>query len=103
MYSEISTTELEQLLKEGKSINLVDVRELDEWQSGHIKEARLVPLSELPDRLDDLLQEDQEVIVICRSGGRSGKVCEYLQSQGYEAVNVAGGMLDWPGEVELGD
>lgn len=103
MYPEISTTELESQLKNGKSINLVDVREPDEWQAGHIKEARSIPLSELQERIDELKQGDQEIVLVCRSGGRSGKACDFLYAQGYKVVNVTGGMLQWPGEVVYGD
>ncbi|MNE77369.1 putative adenylyltransferase/sulfurtransferase MoeZ [compost metagenome] len=103
MYPEITAEELEQQLKQGKSINLVDVREPDEWQAGHIKEARSIPLSELQERMSELSQGDKELVLICRSGGRSGKACDFLQSQGYKVVNVAGGMLAWPGEVALGE
>lgn len=102
MYPEISAAELETQLKDGKSINLIDVREPDEWQEGHIKEARSIPLSELQDRISELQQGDQEIVLICRSGGRSGKACDFLQAQGYKVVNVTGGMLQWPGEVAFG-
>ncbi|CAM4271991.1 rhodanese-related sulfurtransferase [Paenibacillus endophyticus] len=102
MYPEISAAELETQLKDGKSINLIDVREPDEWQEGHIKEARSIPLSELQDRISELQQGDQEIVLICRSGGRSGKACDFLQAQGYKVVNVTGGMLQWSGEVAFG-
>ncbi|CAM3929774.1 rhodanese-like domain-containing protein [Paenibacillus alkaliterrae] len=103
MYSEMTTVELESRLKEGKALNLVDVREQDEWEAGHIKEARSIPLSELQERMDELKQGDQEIVLICRSGGRSGKACEFLHAQGYKVVNVTGGMLAWAGEVALGE
>ncbi|NIK75478.1 rhodanese-related sulfurtransferase [Paenibacillus castaneae] len=103
MYPEITTAELESQLKEGKSINLVDVREPDEWEAGHIKEARSIPLSELQDRLDELQQGEQDIVLVCRSGGRSSKACDFLNAQGYKVVNVTGGMLAWPGEVVYGE
>lgn len=103
MYSEMTTAELEDQLKEGKALNLVDVREPDEWQDGHIKEARSIPLSELQERMDELGQGDKDLILICRSGGRSGKACDFLQAQGYKVVNVAGGMLQWQGDVATGE
>lgn len=103
MYPEITTDELENQLNEGKKLNLVDVREVDEWQAGHIDEARNIPLSELQERVAELQQGDQEIVVICRSGGRSTKACDFLHSQGYKVINVAGGMLAWPGEVAYGE
>ncbi|WP_138751496.1 rhodanese-like domain-containing protein [Paenibacillus sinopodophylli] len=103
MYPEITAAELEIQLNEGKTINLVDVREPDEWQEGHIEAARSIPLSQLQERISELQQGDQEIVLICRSGGRSGKACDYLQAQGYKVVNVAGGMLQWPGEIATGN
>lgn len=103
MYPEITTAELESQLKEGKQINLVDVREPDEWEAGHIKEARSIPLSELEDRIEEFQQGDKEIVLVCRSGGRSGKACDFLQAKGFKVVNVTGGMLAWSGEVALGE
>lgn len=103
MYGEITASELESRLRQGEKLNLVDVRELDEWQSGHIAQAQHIPLSEFVDRMDELNKDDQPIIFICRSGGRSGKVCDYLAPQGVQVVNVLGGMLSWPGDVVTGD
>ncbi|WP_424765655.1 rhodanese-like domain-containing protein [Paenibacillus sp. sgz302251] len=102
MYPEMTTAELQSQLKEGRTINLIDVREPDEWQEGHIKEARSIPLSELQERMDELNQGDQDIVLICRSGGRSGKACDFLQAQGYKVVSITGGMLAWPGDVVIG-
>lgn len=102
MYPEMTAAELDIQLKEGKKLNLVDVREPDEWQEGHIKEARSIPLSELQERINELQQGEQDIVLICRSGGRSGKACDFLHNQGYKVVNVTGGMLQWPGEVVYG-
>jgi rhodanese-related sulfurtransferase len=103
MYPEITTAELESKLKEGKTINLIDVREADEWQAGHIKEARSIPLSELQERINEFKQGEEDIVLICRSGGRSGKACDFLLAQGYKVVNVNGGMLQWSGEVTFGE
>ncbi|MBB3109482.1 rhodanese-related sulfurtransferase [Paenibacillus phyllosphaerae] len=103
MSQEITTTELAKLLEEGQPINLIDVREIDEWQSGHIAQAKLIPLSEFTDRMHEIDTDNSPIYVICRSGGRSGKVCDYLAPQGYKVVNVQGGMLSWAGDVVTGD
>jgi len=106
MYGEITAEELRNRIAAGEDINLIDVREPDEWQAGHIKEARSIPLSEFVERVHELHREgsdDQEIVLICRSGGRSGKACDYLAPQGYTVVNVLGGMLAWQGDVEYGD
>ena len=99
MIATINPEEVEALLKEGKELHLIDVRELDEWESGHIKEARFLPLSELEARVGEL-DKNEEYIMVCRSGGRSGRACEYMQALGYKVTNMTGGMLKWQGEVE---
>lgn len=74
---------------------LLDVREPDEYAAGHAPGARLVPMMEIPARLADVPTEE-EVVVVCRSGGRSGQVVSYLQANGWDNVrNLAGGMQDW--------
>ena len=73
---------------------LIDVREQDEWDSGHAPDARLVPLSQLQDRIGEL-PENQRFLVVCHSGMRSMRATAYLRSDGFDAVNVSGGMVAW--------
>jgi rhodanese-related sulfurtransferase len=73
---------------------LLDVREQDEWDAGHAPNAQHIPMSELAGRLEELPAE-QEVLVICRSGGRSARVTAYLNANGWDARNVDGGMQQW--------
>jgi rhodanese-related sulfurtransferase len=77
-----------------QSTVLLDVREQDEWEAGHAPQARHIPMSELAGRLEEL-PSDQEVLVICRSGGRSARVTAYLNANGWDARNVDGGMQQW--------
>jgi rhodanese-related sulfurtransferase len=75
--------------------HLLDVRELDAWNAGHAPGAHHVPMMEIPVRLAEVPM-DGEVVVVCRSGGRSGQVVAYLQRNGWDNVsNLAGGMEDW--------
>jgi hydroxyacylglutathione hydrolase len=90
---EIDVEELAARLDRGDGV-LVDVRRADECDEAHIDGATLVTLAELPDRLDELPRE-RSLMVICRSGGRSAVATEALIGAGFEAVNVAGGMLAW--------
>jgi rhodanese-related sulfurtransferase len=73
---------------------LLDVREDDEWAAGRAPNAVHVPMTQIADRLDELPDGDP-VYVICRSGGRSARVTAYLNSQGWDTVNVTGGMGAW--------
>ena len=73
---------------------LLDVREPDEWAAGHVDGAVHVPLSDVPARLGELPEADP-LYIICRSGNRSGRAAQWLNAQGVESVNVAGGMQAW--------
>ncbi|WP_019874495.1 rhodanese-like domain-containing protein [Sporichthya polymorpha] len=73
---------------------LLDVREPVEWAAGHVESAVHIPMNSVPQRLDEI-PADGEIYVICKSGGRSAQVTAYLQQNGRQATNVAGGMLAW--------
>ena len=73
---------------------VLDVREQDEWDAGHIDGAQHLPLSQLAERTEEV-PLDQDVYVICRSGGRSLRATAYLAQYGYDPVNVLGGMGAW--------
>ena len=73
---------------------LLDVREPDEWDAGHAPNAQHIPMGELAERLAELPQDDT-VYVVCRGGGRSERATQYLNQNGWDAVNVAGGMRSW--------
>ena len=94
----ITPKELETKLEAGEKLEIVDVREQEEVQAGMIEGAKHIPMGEIPARLDEF-DKDKEYIFICRSGGRSGNVCHFMQEQGFKVVNMVGGMLDWTGEV----
>ncbi|PRY10038.1 rhodanese-like domain-containing protein [Kineococcus rhizosphaerae] len=72
---------------------VVDVREDDEWAAGHIATALHIPMGQVPQRLEEL--PEGPFNVVCRSGGRSRRTVEWLQRNGYDAVNVDGGMGAW--------
>ncbi|WP_043265187.1 rhodanese-like domain-containing protein [Streptomyces sp. CT34] len=77
---------------------LLDVREDDEWEAGHAEGALHIPMSEFVARYGELTEaapEGGKVFVLCRVGGRSAQVAQYLLQQGIDAVNVAGGMQAW--------
>lgn len=77
---------------------LLDVREDEEWQAGHIEGAIHVPMNSIPQRLayePDLFHGDAGLVVVCKVGGRSAQVTAWLQMQGVDALNLHGGVLDW--------
>jgi rhodanese-related sulfurtransferase len=77
-----------------EQLTVLDVREPVEWQHGHVQGSVHVPMTEVPQRLADLPTEGQ-VLVVCKVGGRSARVVEYLVAQGVDAVNLDGGLLEW--------
>lgn len=96
---EITPEEVEQQLKEGKKLNLIDVREDDEVAQGMIPQAKHIKMGEIPENLDQL-DKNEDYVIICRSGGRSERVSEFLQEQGYKVQNMVGGMLEYKGETK---
>ena len=70
----------------------IDVRETDEWDSGHFDLFTLNPLSTFD---SDILPTGKPIIFICRSGNRSGKACAAVEPSGRKVLNVEGGMLAW--------
>lgn len=73
---------------------VLDVREDYEWEAGHIDGAQHIPLGQLPERYGEV-PADEDVYVICRTGGRSLRATAYLQQYGFDPVNVQGGMGAW--------
>lgn len=77
---------------------MIDVREPDEYDSVRIPGTYLLPLSELTERYREELDTSGTLVVHCRSGARSARVVQFLLQQGYDAVNVDGGILAWEEE-----
>jgi rhodanese-related sulfurtransferase len=90
--TEVSIDELAEVLEAGKPV--YDVREKDEFIKGHVPGVRLLPMSEIEQRLEEI-PTDGTVYFVCAVGARSGKVAEALRQQGLDAVNVAGGTKAW--------
>ena len=83
---------------------LLDVREDKEWEAGHADWAIHIALSEVPDHLADF-SKDRLIVCVCRSGARSARAATFLIQNGYDAINLEGGMLAWTdqGEALVGD
>ena len=80
-------------IREG-GVQLVDVRDAEEHEAGHIAGDRHIPFDRLKDEVDSL-DRDQPVLLYCRSGERSGAAAEALRASGWDANSIEGGLLDW--------
>lgn len=97
---EISVQELNEQRQKGSSPFLLDVRKPREARIAEIG-GTLIPLDELPQRLDELEPHRGEKIVVhCRSGGRSERAVQFLRGKGYDAYNLKGGILAWSKEID---
>ncbi len=91
----ISASEAFELYQNGTF--LLDVRTLEEWNDFHVENATLIPLDELPDRLNEL-PKDETIVVICLGGGRSASGRDVLLDAGFTQVtSVSGGLEEWVG------
>jgi sulfur-carrier protein adenylyltransferase/sulfurtransferase len=98
--TEITSTELKARLDRGDKLTIVDVREPNEYQINRIAGSVLIPLGEIPRRYAEL-NKDDELIMQCKSGARSGKAADFLRSVGFTKVlNLKGGILDWIDKVD---
>jgi rhodanese-related sulfurtransferase len=91
---EIAPHELNEKLKDKRKFLLIDVRQPEEFKSGHVPGAKLIPLGELSRRINEL-PKDKEIACICATGNRSSSAVRMLSKQGYNVINVRGGMYLW--------
>ncbi|MBB6176895.1 rhodanese-related sulfurtransferase [Anoxybacillus tengchongensis] len=98
-YTNISVDEAAQMMQK-EDVVVLDVRTEEEYASGHIPGAILLPLQQLPDRMNEL-NKNKTYIIVCRSGNRSAQASELLVKEGFTNIyNMTGGMNEWKGEVE---
>lgn len=94
----------EKLEDEDNDLLLLDVREPFEQYQSKItyNNATLIPVGELPERLDEIKEyKDKEIVCMCRSGGRSEKACKFLEDEGFSNVkNLKGGINEWAREID---
>lgn len=91
---DITVQELKERLQSGEKFNFIDVREEYEFEADNLG-AKLIPLGDFPDHLEELeALKDEEIVIHCRSGARSGNAQKFLQANGFSNVrNVLGGIL----------
>lgn len=80
--------------KLASSVNILDVRDVKEYATGHVPNAMSMPLSLIPLRVSEL-RRSETYYLICQTGGRSAQAYQYLTDQGYDVVNVLGGTSEW--------
>lgn len=86
-------------MDKGEDFQLIDVREPHEAEICQIG-GLLIPMNTVPDHIDEIAR-DKPVVIHCRSGARSGRIVEYLESQGYDNLyNLRGGILAWADEID---
>jgi adenylyltransferase/sulfurtransferase len=96
---QMSVKELKQRLDDGDDLLILDVREPFEYQIAQIG-GRLIPLNDLPKRMNEL-NTAQEIVVQCKSGGRSQRAAEFLAKNGFKKLhNLAGGITAWSNEID---
>lgn len=99
---EVSPAEVKTRLDHGEDFLLLDVREPDEYETACIAKARLLPMSELADKIAELAAwKDKPIVAYCHKGGRSLQVANWLAKQGFTSVqSLAGGIDAWSTEVD---
>ena len=101
IYMNITAQEAKEIMDTQEGYIILDVREQDEFDQGHIPGAILIPYTQIDRKAKDMLPDlDQLILVYCRSGRRSKIVAEALVELGYTNIKEFGGILDWPYEIE---
>ena len=101
MYVEITATEAKKIMDNGDDYVVLDVREQNEFNAGHIPGSILIPYTQIDAKAETMLpNKDKQILVYCRSGRRSKIASESLAKLGYTNVKEFGGIIDWPYEVE---
>ena len=99
-YESISAIEAKKLMDTNNNHIIIDVRTLEEYNGGHIKNAILIPDYEIKEKANEILKEkNQLILVYCRSGRRSKNAAQELVKLGYTNVKEFGGIIDWPYEI----
>lgn len=102
-YHAISVQEAKAMMDSGDAVTIVDVRTRDEYESGHIPGALLIPNETISDQPPEFLPDQAATILVyCRSGNRSRQASQKLADMGYTAVYDFGGIIDWPYETVAG-
>jgi len=101
MYEQITAENAKKIMDSGEEHIILDTREQDEFDEGHIPGAILIPYTEIENKAEEMIPDkDKLILVYCRSGRRSKIAAESLAKLGYTNVKEFGGIIDWPYEIE---
>ena len=95
----ITVQELQKLMNNNEHITLIDVREKGERVMASIKRSVHIPMMTIPHQLE-LFNKEEPVYIFCHSGVRSAQACLYLEQQGFDSVNIIGGIHAWSTEID---
>jgi adenylyltransferase/sulfurtransferase len=98
---EMTATELKQRLDNGDDIQIIDVREDNEYAFSRIPNSKHIPLAQVLNRMDEI-DPNRETVVHCKMGGRSARAIDALQRSGFKGklINLKGGIIGWSNEVD---
>lgn len=97
---QITTKQLQEALAAGRKVTLLDVREPQEWEITHLPGAKLIPLGDVPERVNELDSAD-DIVVYCHHGQRSQRAINFLKKMGFDKLqNLAGGIDSWAANVD---
>jgi len=101
MIEEISASDLKRRMDAGEDIQLIDVRQPEEWSFARIEGAKLIPMGEILSRMDEI-DQNRETVLHCKMGMRSARAVQALQQAGFkgELKNLKGGITAWSNEVD---
>lgn len=97
-YENVTSQQVQGWIKD-PNYTIIDVRESYEYERGHIPGAKLIPLGQIPKRINEI-DKNKNIVVVCASGGRSSKAAGYLGNEGYKVSNMMGGMMAWSGPTK---
>ena len=101
MYEPITAEEAKKIMDSGEEHIILDTREQDEFDEGHIPGAILIPYTEIENKAEEMIPDKEKLILVyCRSGRRSKIAAESLAKLSYTNVKEFGGIIDWPYKVE---
>lgn len=99
---DIFVQDLKERMDAGNTPIMIDVRNPHEWETQHLEGVRLISLNDIPTSLEELAPiKDEEIVLICRSGARSGQATQFLRTNGFNNVrNLVGGMMAWKAYID---